>query len=109
MLSLLGLFASIWAEKFDHNAAVTNFVIAPLAMLSGTFYIIDRLAPAFQTVSRANPFFYVISGFRYGFLGQSDIGDGRAVAMAALGLLVLNALLALGAYKLLKSGWKIKN
>ena len=109
MLALLGLLASIWAEKFDHNAAVTNFVIAPLAMLSGTFYIIDRLAPAFQAVSRANPFFYVISGFRYGFLGESDIGDGSAVAMAAIGLLVLNALLALFTYRLLKSGWKIKN
>jgi len=109
MLSLLGLVASIWAEKFDHNAAVTNFVIAPLAMLSGTFYIIDRLAPAFQAVSRANPFFYVISGFRYGFLGQSDIGDGAAVAMAGIGLLALNAALAFVAYRLLKSGWKIKN
>ncbi len=109
MLSLLGLLASIWAEKFDHNAAVTNFVIAPLAMLSGTFYVIDRLAPAFQAVSRANPFFYVISGFRYGFLGRSDIGNAGAVAMAALGLLALNALLALGTYRLLKSGWKIKN
>ncbi|MBO6528194.1 ABC transporter permease [Erythrobacter sp.] len=109
MLSLLGLLASVWAEKFDHNAAVTNFVIAPLAMLSGTFYIIDRLAPAFQAVSRANPFFYVISGFRYGFLGQSDIGDSAAVMVAGIGLVVFNALLALGTYKLLKSGWKIKN
>nr|WP_258319740.1 ABC transporter permease [Qipengyuania flava] len=109
MLALLGLLASIWAEKFDHNAAVTNFVIAPLAMLSGTFYVIDRLAPAFQAVSHANPFFYVISGFRYGFLGQSDIGDSSAVLMAGAGLLVLNALLALGTYALLKSGWKIKN
>ena len=109
MLSLLGLVASIWAEKFDHNAAVTNFVIAPLAMLSGTFYIIDRLAPAFQSVSRANPFFYVISGFRYGFLGQSDIGDGTAVMLAGLGLLALNAVLAFVTYWLLVSGWKIKN
>jgi ABC-2 type transport system permease protein len=109
MLSLLGLVASIWAEKFDHNAAVTNFVIAPLAMLSGTFYIIDRLAPAFQSVSRANPFFYVISGFRYGFLGQSDIGDGTAVMLAGLGLLALNAVLAFVTYRLLVSGWKIKN
>ncbi|HAG37968.1 MAG: multidrug ABC transporter permease [Citromicrobium sp.] len=109
MLSLLGLVASIWAEKFDHNAAVTNFVIAPLAMLSGTFYIIDRLAPAFQSVSRANPFFYVISGFRYGFLGQSDIGDGTAVVLAGLGLLALNAVLAFVTYRLLVSGWKIKN
>ena len=109
MLSLLGRVASIWAEKFDHNAAVTNFVIAPLAMLSGTFYIIDRLAPAFQSVSRANPFFYVISGFRYGFLGQSDIGDGTAVVLAGLGLLALNAMLAFVTYRLLVSGWKIKN
>ena len=109
MLATLGLMASIWAEKFDHNAAVTNFVISPLAMLSGTFYIIDRLAPAFQAVSRANPFFYVISGFRYGFLGESDIGPDRAVLWAAAGLLVFNVALAVIAYRLLKSGWKIKN
>ncbi len=109
MLSVLGLIASIWAEKFDHNAAVSNFVIAPLAMLSGTFYIIDRLAPAFQAVSRLNPFFYVISGFRYGFLGESDIGSDAAVAWAAFGLLVLNVILAVAAYRLLKSGWKIKS
>jgi ABC-2 type transport system permease protein len=109
MLALLGLLASIWAEKFDHNAAVTNFVVAPLAMLSGTFYVIDRLAPTFQAVSRANPFFYVISGFRYGFLGRSDIGDAAAVTMAALGLFALNAVLAFATYRILKSGWKIKN
>ncbi len=109
MLALLGLLASIWAEKFDHNAAVTNFVVAPLAMLSGTFYVIDRLAPAFQAVSRANPFFYVISGFRYGFLGRSDIGDAAAVTIAALGLFALNAVLAFATYRILKSGWKIKN
>ncbi|MFA6219111.1 MAG: ABC transporter permease [Erythrobacter sp.] len=109
MLALLGLMASIWSEKFDHNAAVTNFVIAPLSMLSGTFYVIHNLHGIFQAISRANPFFYVISGFRYGFLGQSDIGDTRQVAMAALGLLGFNAALALIAYRLLKSGWKIKN
>ena len=69
----------------------------------------DRLAPAFQSVSRANPFFYVISGFRYGLLGQSDIGDGTAVMLAGLGLLALNAVLAFVTYRLLVSGWKIKN
>ena len=63
---------SIWAEKFDHNAAVTNFVIAPLSLLSGTFYSVDKLSPAFQAISHANPFFYIISGFRYGFLGTTD-------------------------------------
>ncbi len=110
MLALLGLLASIWAEKFDHNAAVTNFVIAPLSLLSGTFYVIDNLAPLFQTISRMNPFFYVISGFRFGFLGASDIGDtNQAVLHAALGLGLFNLFMALAIYRVLKSGWKLKD
>ena len=109
MLSTIGLGASVWAEKFDHNAAITNFVIAPLSLLSGTFYVIDNLAPAFQTISRLNPFFYVISGFRYGFLGESDIGGQSAVMMAAGGLLLLNLGLAAAVYALLRSGWKLKS
>jgi ABC-2 type transport system permease protein len=105
LLSFLGLMTSIWADKFDHAAAVTNFVVAPLSLLSGTFYSIHNLAPAFQAVSRANPFFYVISGFRYGFLGLSDspIGFGAALILAidiALGFLC---------YFLLKRGWKLKS
>nr|WP_235913507.1 ABC transporter permease [Croceibacterium salegens] len=109
-LSLLGLVASLWAEKFDHNAAVTNFVVAPLSLLSGTFYVISNLSPLFQTISRANPFFYIISGFRFGFLGQSDIGNtNQAVIGAALGLGVLNLMFGWGAYLLLKSGWKLKS
>lgn len=110
MLSTLGLLASIWAEKFDHNAAVTNFVVAPLSLLSGTFYTIDRLAEGFQAISRANPFFYVISGFRYGFVGQSDIGEGSgAVVNAAIGLGVLNLVLLFVTYRVLQSGWKLKS
>jgi len=110
MLALLGLLASIWAEKFDHNAAVTNFVIAPLSLLSGTFYVIDNLAPLFQTISRLNPFFYVISGFRFGFLGQSDIGaTNTAVLGAAGGLALLNLVVAIICYKVLRSGWKLKD
>ncbi|MBI1403836.1 MAG: multidrug ABC transporter permease [Porphyrobacter sp.] len=109
LLATLGLATSIWAEKFDHNAAVTNFIIAPLSLLSGTFYVIENLHGVFQAVSRANPFFYVISGFRYGFLGQSDIGDGAAVLAAAGGLLALNALAVAGVYALLRSGWKLKS
>ena len=109
LLAMLGLATSIWAEKFDHNAAITNFVIAPLSLLSGTFYIIDNLAPAFQAVSRANPFFYVISGFRYGFLGESDIGSHNEVVGAAIGIGVLNLLLALAVYALLRTGWKLKS
>lgn len=109
LLATLGLATSIWAEKFDHNAAVTNFVIAPLSLLSGTFYVIDNLEPTFQWVSRANPFFYVISGFRYGFLGSSDIGAAGAVLAAGGGLLLLNAMLMTGVYALLRSGWKLKS
>jgi len=105
MLSLLGVLTSIWAEKFDHAAAVTNFVVAPLALLSGTFYSIDRLSPAFQAVSHANPFFYAISGFRYGFLGEAD----SPVALGALILLAINIALTILCYALLKSGWKIKS
>lgn len=109
MLALMGLLASIWAEKFDHSAAVTNFVVAPLSLLSGTFYVIDNLSPVFQTISRSNPFFYVISGFRFGFLGQSDIGDTNlAVLGAAGGLALLNIVLAVICYKILRSGWKLK-
>jgi len=110
LLAQVGLITSIWAEKFDHNAAITNFVIAPLSLLSGTFYVIDNLAPLFQTISRANPFFYVISGFRFGFLGQSDIGStNHAVFAGAAGLGVLNLVLAALLYALLRSGWKLKS
>jgi ABC-2 type transport system permease protein len=109
LLAIVGLATSIWAEKFDHNAAITNFVIAPLSLLSGTFYVIENLDPAFQWVSRANPFFYVISGFRYGFLGSSDIGPAGAVLAAGVGLALVNAALAAGVYLLLRSGWKLKN
>ena len=105
MLSFLGLLTSIWAEKFDHAAAVTNFVVTPLSLLSGTFYSVHQLAPAFQLVSHLNPFFYVISGFRAGFLGISD----SPLMVGAIGLLVLNVVLWAVCYSLLKSGWKIKN
>lgn len=110
MLALFGFLTSIWAEKFDHNAAVTNFIVAPLALLSGTFYVISNLAEVFQMISRLNPFFYVISGFRYGFLGQSDIGStDTAVMQAATGLAVFNLVLAVVTYRVLKSGWKLKD
>ena len=110
MLALMGLMTSMWAEKFDHAAAVTNFVVAPLSLLSGTFYVIGNLAPAFQTISRANPFFYMISGFRFGFIGESDIGNtNEAVIGAAVGAGLLNLLLGWLTYRLLKTGWKVKS
>ncbi len=110
LLALIGFLSSIWAEKFDHNAAITSFVVFPLTLLSGTFYVIDNLAPLFQTISRFNPFFYVISGFRFGFLGQSDIGaTNEAVLHGAMGLGALNVVLAVVTYKVLRSGWKLKS
>jgi len=104
MLSFLGLLTSIWAEKFDHAAAVGNFVVAPLALLSGTFYSIDRLSPVFRAISHANPFFYIISGFRYGFLGEAD----SPVLFGALLLFGINAALGALCFGLLRSGWKLK-
>ena len=104
MLSLVGVLTSIWAEKFDHAAVVGNFIVAPLSLLSGTFYAIDKLAPSFQAFSRVNPFHYVISGFRYGFIGAAD----SPVMTGALGLLGLNLVLAVTCYAVLKSGWKLR-
>jgi ABC-2 type transport system permease protein len=105
LLGFLGLLTSIWAEKFDHAAAVSNFVVTPLSLLSGTFYSVHQLSPTFQAVSHANPFFYVISGFRSGFLGVSD----SPLLVGGVALLVLNVALWALCYALLKSGWKIKN
>ncbi len=104
LTAFIGVLTSIWAEKFDHAAAITNFVIGPMTLLSGTFYSIDRLAPVFQAISHANPFFYAISGFRYGFVAAAD-GD---VVAGSIILLVLNIALALLCYFLLKRGWKLK-
>jgi ABC-2 type transport system permease protein len=104
MLAFLGLLTSIWAEKFDHAAAMTNFVVAPLSLLSGTFYSVDALPPVFQTISHANPFFYVISGFRYGFLGAADSPVLFGVAL----LLGINLVLGLLCFVLLNRGWKLK-
>lgn len=109
-LAVLGLLSSIWAEKFDHNAAITNFLVTPLTMLSGTFYAIDNLSPLFRTLSHANPFFYVISGFRYGFIGETDMGQGNADVLAgAIGLGVFNLALIVLTYLVLKSGWRLKS
>lgn len=104
LTAFIGVLTSIWAEKFDHAAAITNFIIGPMTLLSGTFYSIDRLAPVFRAISHANPFFYAISGFRYGFVAEAD-GD---VVVGSIVLLLLNIALALLCYTLLKRGWKLK-
>jgi ABC-2 type transport system permease protein len=105
MLSFFGLITSIWAEKFDHAAAVTNFVVTPLSLLSGTFYSVDQLPPNWAAFSHANPFFFIISGFRAGFIGISD----SPLVLGASVLIAINLALFATCYALLKSGWKIKN
>jgi ABC-2 type transport system permease protein len=105
LLAFIGILTSMWADKFDHAAAVTNFIVQPLSLLSGTFYSADRLAPAFRAVSHANPIFYVISGFRSGFLGIAD----SPVAFGAGLLLAINVALGVLCYELLRRGWRIKS
>ena len=72
IMGLLGAMAAIWSEKFDHIAAVTNFIVMPMTFLSGTFYLVSGLPEPFRTISQYNPFFYMIAGFRYGFTGHTD-------------------------------------
>lgn len=89
ILAMMGILAGLWAEKFDHLATVTNFVVLPMTFLSGTFYTVDNLPEPFRTASHLNPFFYLIDGFRYGFLDRADgsVGVGVLVTLAmVLGL-----------------------
>ncbi|MBC7415859.1 MAG: ABC transporter permease [Herminiimonas sp.] len=105
MLGTMGLIAGIWAEKFDQLAAFQNFLIMPATFLSGVFYSIHSLPPFWQAVSHANPFFYMIDGFRYGFFGQSDVDPLLSLGIVA----VFFAALALIAIQLLKSGYKLRH
>ena len=105
ILGTMGLIAGIWAEKFDQLAAFQNFLIVPLTFLAGVFYSIHSLPPFWLAVSHANPFFYMIDGFRYGFFGQSDVNPWVSVAIVAAFLVAL----ALLAIKLLRSGYRLRH
>jgi len=105
ILGSIGVMAGLWAEKFDHMASVTNFIIIPLSFLSGTFYTIDNLPNFLQVISMCNPFFYMIDGFRYGFLDQSD----GSIFVGSLYLILLAIVLWLMTYFLYKKGYKIKS
>ncbi|MBT3661917.1 MAG: ABC transporter permease [Rhodospirillaceae bacterium] len=104
MLALLGNIGAIWAVKFDHMSAITNFVITPLSFLSGTFYSIQRLPEAAQIAAHFNPFFYMIDGFRYGFIGHAD---GNLMAGLAV-MAGINATLWMITTRLVASGYKLK-
>ena len=105
ILGALGIVAGLWAAKFDHMATVTNFIIVPLSFLSGTFYTIDKLPGYLHTISKANPFFYMIDGFRYSFIGQSD----GSLTLGIIYLIVLSFIMFMAAYVLYKKGYKIKS
>ena len=105
LLGALGLIAGLWAEKFDQMAVFQNFVIMPLTFLSGVFYSIHSLPPAWQTVSHLNPFFYMIDGFRYGFFGVSDVSPWISLGIVGVALLGVSAI----AVHLLKIGYKIRH
>tara|TARA_Y100000590_G_scaffold409737_1_gene502155 strand:- start:4367 stop:5179 length:813 start_codon:yes stop_codon:yes gene_type:complete len=105
ILSSIGIIIGLWAEKFDHMASATNFVITPLSFLSGTFYSIDRLPEFLKNISEINPFFYIIDGFRYGFLGVAD----GSVKFGLIYLIILSFLTWFAAYILFKKGYKIKS
>ena len=105
ILSSIGIIVGLWAEKFDNMASATNFIIVPLSFLSGTFYSIEKLPPILQRVSEFNPFFYMIDGFRYGFLGVSD----GSLKFGLIYLIILSCLSWFVAYILFKKGYKIKS
>lgn len=103
-LSAMGALTGIWSEKFDHMASVTNFIILPMSFLSGSFYSVTLLPVAFQIINVFNPFFYLIDGMRYGFIGAAD----GSPAFGALISAAVAGVLWLACYLLLKSGWRLK-
>jgi ABC-2 type transport system permease protein len=105
MLAVLGIIGGIWSQKFDHIAAVTNFFITPMTFLSGTFYSVDSLPAPWATIAHYNPFFHMIDGFRYGMTGHAD----SDVMMGAAILAAINAALLICAWRMLKTGYRIKS
>ena len=105
ILGNIGIIAGLWAEKFDHMATITNFVIVPLSFLSGTFYSIERLPDFLQMISKVNPFFYMIDGFRYSFIGSAD----GSIKIGLVYLTVLSFVSWFVTYLLYKKGYKIKS
>jgi len=105
VLGALGMIAGIWAEKFDQLAGFQNFIILPLSFLSGVFYSIHSLPAIWQHLSRFNPFFYMIDGFRYGFFGVSDIAPSFSLLVVLVALGVLTGVTLL----MLKTGYKLRD
>jgi ABC-2 type transport system permease protein len=105
MMGTLGLIAGLWAEKFDQLAAFQNFIIMPLTFLSGVFYSVHSLPPLWHVVSRLNPFFYMIDGFRHGFFGVSDVSPWLSLGVVGCSFVAVSAI----ALSLLRSGYKLRH
>ena len=105
ILGTMGLIAGIWAEKFDQLAAFQNFLIVPATFLAGVFYSVHSLPPFWLAISHANPFFYMIDGFRYGFFGHSDVAPLTSLAIVLVFFIVLSSI----AVTLLKRGYKLRH
>lgn len=104
LLSLVGILTGIWADKFDHAATISNFIITPLSLLSGTFYLIDRLPAGWQVFSHMNPFFYIIDGFRYGFIGHAESN----LMVGAIYCIMLNIILWAVVQYVFHKGYRLK-
>lgn len=105
LMGSLGVIAGLWSEKFDQMAAFQNFVIMPMTFLSGVFYSIRSLPPFWQSVSHANPFFYMIDGFRFGFFGVSDVSPWLSLAVVGTSVMVVSAVAA----NMLRTGYNIRH
>lgn len=101
----LGIVAAIYANKFDQMAAITNFIVTPLAFLSGTFYSVDALPPVLLEITHLNPVFYLIDGVRYGVIGVSDSDPLLGLVVCSLSTLAVSLL----AWWMLKSGYRLKS
>ena len=105
LMGMLGVLAGLWSQKFDHLAAVQNFVVIPMTFLSGAFYLVERLPEPFATASHFNPMFYLIDGFRYGFIGHAE-GN---LTVGVLASVIITAALGLICYLVFRSGWRLKS
>lgn len=104
LMAALGIVAGLWAEKFDHMATITNFVVTPLTFLSGTFYALSALPPFWQSLAQLNPFFYMIDGFRAGFIGFSETNHHLGLALIG----GIDVVLIIVAWVMLRTGYKTK-
>lgn len=103
-MGALGLFAGIFANKFDQMAAITNFIVTPLAFLSGTFYSVEALPPVLNRLTHLNPVFYLIDGLRYGMIGVSDSSPWLGMAVCTFATFVIGAITADAAHRISPQG-----